>query len=341
MTQLGVAFRRLGPSRYGEGLRRALRRSEPGRRVDLLLCGALIEARSHERFVGLIARLRCAARGVLCVAGGGRGAPCRAVPEARRQARAGRGSARLEVTRHRRGRARDLAGSASSGFTRGRRRRWPADVRRRRWLSVSEAASAARSRCRDHASTLPCVCQSPSTMRRTGSPSTDELVHGGPVRVAVDQRSDPARAKRAGDRLRVHVHDFRGRGADVHAAAFAHPLRQRAPSREAQAPRRSTARPGCARCAAGAGSSCRRCRARRRACSSTRSPCISTTVRRRAAGAPVSSQKRRPIRKSRLPCITKQGTPESVSRRSAATTSRADGSGSSSPSHTSNRSPSM
>jgi tRNA 2-(methylsulfanyl)-N6-isopentenyladenosine37 hydroxylase len=58
MTELGVGFRRLSPSRYAEGLRRALRRSEPGRRVDLLLCGALIEARSHERFVGLVARLR-------------------------------------------------------------------------------------------------------------------------------------------------------------------------------------------------------------------------------------------------------------------------------------------
>jgi tRNA-(ms[2]io[6]A)-hydroxylase len=57
ITQLGVEFRRLSPSRYAEGLRRALRRAEPGRRVDLLVCGALIEARSHERFVGLVERL--------------------------------------------------------------------------------------------------------------------------------------------------------------------------------------------------------------------------------------------------------------------------------------------
>jgi tRNA 2-(methylsulfanyl)-N6-isopentenyladenosine37 hydroxylase len=57
MTELGVEFRRLSPSRYAEGLRRVLRRSEPGRRVDLLVCGALIEARSHERFVGLVERL--------------------------------------------------------------------------------------------------------------------------------------------------------------------------------------------------------------------------------------------------------------------------------------------
>jgi tRNA-(ms[2]io[6]A)-hydroxylase len=57
MAEQGVAFRRMSPSRYAEGLRRCLRRSEPGRRRDLLLCGALIEARSHERFVGLVARL--------------------------------------------------------------------------------------------------------------------------------------------------------------------------------------------------------------------------------------------------------------------------------------------
>jgi tRNA-(ms[2]io[6]A)-hydroxylase len=57
MTELGVVFRRLSPSRYAEGLRRALRRTEPQRCVDLLICGALIEARSHERFVGLIERL--------------------------------------------------------------------------------------------------------------------------------------------------------------------------------------------------------------------------------------------------------------------------------------------
>ncbi|HEX9207541.1 MAG TPA: tRNA isopentenyl-2-thiomethyl-A-37 hydroxylase MiaE [Steroidobacteraceae bacterium] len=51
---LQVPFRRLSPSRYAEGLRKALRRTEAERRVDLLLTGALIEARSHERFVGLI-----------------------------------------------------------------------------------------------------------------------------------------------------------------------------------------------------------------------------------------------------------------------------------------------
>jgi tRNA 2-(methylsulfanyl)-N6-isopentenyladenosine37 hydroxylase len=57
LTGLGIGFRRLSPSRYAEGLRKALRRDEPGRCVDLLLCGALIEARSHERFMGLVERL--------------------------------------------------------------------------------------------------------------------------------------------------------------------------------------------------------------------------------------------------------------------------------------------
>ncbi len=57
MIEGGVAFMRLTPSRYAEGLRRAVRHSEPERLLDLLLCGALIEARSCERFVGLAPRL--------------------------------------------------------------------------------------------------------------------------------------------------------------------------------------------------------------------------------------------------------------------------------------------
>ena len=57
MQTLAVPYTRLAPSRYAEGLRRTLRRDEPGRLVDLLLCGALIEARSCERFVGLAPRL--------------------------------------------------------------------------------------------------------------------------------------------------------------------------------------------------------------------------------------------------------------------------------------------
>lgn len=58
MQELDVPFMRLKPARYADGLRAATRRSEPGRLIDLLLCGALIEARSCERFVGLAPRLR-------------------------------------------------------------------------------------------------------------------------------------------------------------------------------------------------------------------------------------------------------------------------------------------
>jgi tRNA 2-(methylsulfanyl)-N6-isopentenyladenosine37 hydroxylase len=58
MQELGVPFVRLAPARYADGLRKATRRSDPGRLLDLLLCGALIEARSYERFVGLAPRLR-------------------------------------------------------------------------------------------------------------------------------------------------------------------------------------------------------------------------------------------------------------------------------------------
>ena len=54
LRALAVPFRRLSPSRYAEGLRKTLRRTENERRQDLLLTGALIEARSHERFLGLI-----------------------------------------------------------------------------------------------------------------------------------------------------------------------------------------------------------------------------------------------------------------------------------------------
>jgi tRNA-(ms[2]io[6]A)-hydroxylase len=57
MTDLGVAFSRQKPGRYAAGLRRELRTSEPGRKLDLLLSGALIEARSCERFRLLATRL--------------------------------------------------------------------------------------------------------------------------------------------------------------------------------------------------------------------------------------------------------------------------------------------
>lgn len=57
MQALGVAFKRMQPARYAEGLRKALSREEPKRLLQLLACGALIEARSYERFVKLAPRL--------------------------------------------------------------------------------------------------------------------------------------------------------------------------------------------------------------------------------------------------------------------------------------------
>jgi tRNA 2-(methylsulfanyl)-N6-isopentenyladenosine37 hydroxylase len=57
MRELGVDYARLAPGRYAGELRRLVRADEPGRRLDLLICGALIEARSCERFRGLVPRL--------------------------------------------------------------------------------------------------------------------------------------------------------------------------------------------------------------------------------------------------------------------------------------------
>ncbi len=50
MQSLEVPFVRQRPGRYASELRRALRAHEPHRKLDLLLVGALIEARSCERF---------------------------------------------------------------------------------------------------------------------------------------------------------------------------------------------------------------------------------------------------------------------------------------------------
>lgn len=58
MQELEVPFKRMQPSRYAERLRRKVSREEPQRLLQLLACGALIEARSYERFVNLAPRLR-------------------------------------------------------------------------------------------------------------------------------------------------------------------------------------------------------------------------------------------------------------------------------------------
>ena len=54
MAALGVPYVRQSPGRYAQRLRSVLATSDPGRKLDLLLSGALIEARSAERF-GLLA----------------------------------------------------------------------------------------------------------------------------------------------------------------------------------------------------------------------------------------------------------------------------------------------
>jgi tRNA-(ms[2]io[6]A)-hydroxylase len=54
MAEWGIAFERLSASRYAGSLRDVVRRQEPERLLDLLLVGALIEARSCERFAALV-----------------------------------------------------------------------------------------------------------------------------------------------------------------------------------------------------------------------------------------------------------------------------------------------
>ncbi|HEY4448753.1 MAG TPA: tRNA-(ms[2]io[6]A)-hydroxylase [Steroidobacteraceae bacterium] len=57
MALLGLPFARQRPGRYAQQLRRAVRTGDPGRKLDLLLTGALIEARSAERFALLAPHL--------------------------------------------------------------------------------------------------------------------------------------------------------------------------------------------------------------------------------------------------------------------------------------------
>ncbi|MDE2345489.1 MAG: tRNA-(ms[2]io[6]A)-hydroxylase [Gammaproteobacteria bacterium] len=54
MQRRGMKLRALSASRYAGGLRRHVRRHEPEKLLDLLIIGALIEARSCERFMALV-----------------------------------------------------------------------------------------------------------------------------------------------------------------------------------------------------------------------------------------------------------------------------------------------
>lgn len=57
MRRMGIAWQRVGASRYARGLAEIARPGEPGRLVDRLVAGAFIEARSCERFAMLAPRL--------------------------------------------------------------------------------------------------------------------------------------------------------------------------------------------------------------------------------------------------------------------------------------------
>ena len=57
MDDMEIPFERLSASRYAGGLREAVRPDEPYKLLDMLLIGALIEARSCERFAKIAPRL--------------------------------------------------------------------------------------------------------------------------------------------------------------------------------------------------------------------------------------------------------------------------------------------
>ena len=57
MDEMDIPFERLTASRYAGGLRDAVRHEEPFKLLDMLLVGALIEARSCERFAKIAPRL--------------------------------------------------------------------------------------------------------------------------------------------------------------------------------------------------------------------------------------------------------------------------------------------
>jgi tRNA 2-(methylsulfanyl)-N6-isopentenyladenosine37 hydroxylase len=53
LRRLKIEPKRLSPGRYAERLRRLVAKVEPARELDLMICGAFIEARSCERFAVL------------------------------------------------------------------------------------------------------------------------------------------------------------------------------------------------------------------------------------------------------------------------------------------------
>lgn len=57
LERRGMTFHAVSPSRYAAGLHDATRKDDPGALVDALLVGAIIEARSCERFASLVPAL--------------------------------------------------------------------------------------------------------------------------------------------------------------------------------------------------------------------------------------------------------------------------------------------
>ncbi|HEY9119023.1 MAG TPA: tRNA-(ms[2]io[6]A)-hydroxylase [Marinobacter sp.] len=57
MGKRDVRYVHLSPARYAAGLRKEVRAEDPGRLVDVLIVGAIIEARSCERFAALAPHL--------------------------------------------------------------------------------------------------------------------------------------------------------------------------------------------------------------------------------------------------------------------------------------------
>ncbi|WP_066967806.1 tRNA-(ms[2]io[6]A)-hydroxylase [Microbulbifer sp. Q7] len=57
MKKRGIAYPHISASRYAAGLRKEVRSAEPGRLIDTLICGAIIEARSCERFARIAPHL--------------------------------------------------------------------------------------------------------------------------------------------------------------------------------------------------------------------------------------------------------------------------------------------
>lgn len=57
MKDRGVSYRHVSSSRYASGLRELVRKGGDDELVDVLICGALIEARSCERFAALVPHL--------------------------------------------------------------------------------------------------------------------------------------------------------------------------------------------------------------------------------------------------------------------------------------------